>query len=60
MQVVVSVCSALSYLHNEKKLLHGDIKSSNVLIKGEFDEVSFIWSYPLMTSISSKAADKAF
>lgn len=27
------------YLHNEKKLLHGDMKSCNVVIKGDFDTV---------------------
>nr|XP_055201715.1 lymphokine-activated killer T-cell-originated protein kinase isoform X2 [Nyctereutes procyonoides] len=27
------------YLHQEKKLLHGDIKSSNVVIKGDFETI---------------------
>lgn len=27
------------YLHNEKSLLHGDIKSGNVVIKGDFETV---------------------
>lgn len=27
------------YLHNEKKLLHGDMKSCNVVIKGDFDSI---------------------
>ncbi|KAK7922892.1 hypothetical protein WMY93_009794 [Mugilogobius chulae] len=27
------------YLHNEKKLLHGDMKSCNVVIKGDFETV---------------------
>lgn len=30
------VSSALSYLHNEALLLHGDMKSFNVLVKGDF------------------------
>lgn len=30
------VASGLKYLHEEKKLLHGDLKSGNVLIKGDF------------------------
>lgn len=37
--MAVSVCKALSYLHNDKRLLHGDIKSANILIKADFDEV---------------------
>ncbi|XP_027488624.1 lymphokine-activated killer T-cell-originated protein kinase, partial [Corapipo altera] len=27
------------YLHNEKKLLHGDIKSPNVVVRGDFEAV---------------------
>lgn len=27
------------YLHNEKRLLHGDMKSCNVVIKGDFETV---------------------
>lgn len=27
------------YLHNEKKLLHGDMKSCNVVIKGDFESI---------------------
>lgn len=30
------VSKALSYLHNEALLLHGDMKSFNVLVKGDF------------------------
>lgn len=29
----------VQYLHNEKKLLHGDMKSCNVVIKGDFETV---------------------
>ena len=32
-------CLSLQYLHNEKKLLHGDMKSCNVVIKGDFETV---------------------
>lgn len=39
MKVATDVASAMSYLHNEKQLLHADMKSGNVLIKGEFDIV---------------------
>uniref|UniRef100_A0A8D8QHP3 non-specific serine/threonine protein kinase n=2 Tax=Cacopsylla melanoneura TaxID=428564 RepID=A0A8D8QHP3_9HEMI len=38
-KVAEGLCSALHYLHQEKQLLHGDIKSFNVLIKGDFDQV---------------------
>lgn len=31
--------SLFQYLHNEKKLLHGDMKSCNVVIKGDFESV---------------------
>lgn len=30
------ICKALNYLHNEMLLLHGDMKSFNILIKGDF------------------------
>lgn len=33
------LCFLFKYLHNEKKLLHGDIKSCNVVIKGDFETV---------------------
>ena len=31
-----SVASALDYLHREKRILHGDMKSGNVLVIGDF------------------------
>lgn len=34
-----SIAKALDYLHNEMKILHGDIKSGNVLIRGNFEAV---------------------
>lgn len=37
MKVAVDIANALDYLHNKAMLLHCDIKSYNVLIKGEFD-----------------------
>lgn len=30
---------SLQYLHNEKKLLHGDMKSCNIVIKGDFETI---------------------
>ncbi|KAI5711018.1 hypothetical protein M8J75_013346 [Diaphorina citri] len=39
LKVAESLCSALNYLHQEKSLLHGDIKSFNVLIKGDFEQI---------------------
>ncbi|XP_062857093.1 lymphokine-activated killer T-cell-originated protein kinase homolog [Trichomycterus rosablanca] len=38
-KVALHVARGLQYLHNEKKLLHGDMKSCNVVIKGEFDMI---------------------
>ncbi|KAM4529926.1 lymphokine-activated killer T-cell-originated protein kinase homolog [Fundulus diaphanus] len=38
-KVALHVARGLKYLHNEKKLLHGDMKSCNVVIKGDFDTV---------------------
>lgn len=37
LKVAMDVANALQYLHTEVKLLHGDLKSFNVLIKGDFD-----------------------
>ncbi|XP_072217910.1 lymphokine-activated killer T-cell-originated protein kinase homolog [Leuresthes tenuis] len=38
-KVALHVARGLQYLHNEKKLLHGDMKSCNVVIKGDFEAV---------------------
>ncbi|ELW71342.1 Lymphokine-activated killer T-cell-originated protein kinase [Tupaia chinensis] len=38
LKVALNVARGLKYLHQEKKLLHGDIKSSNV-IKGDFETI---------------------
>lgn len=38
-KVALHVARGLQYLHNEKQLLHGDIKSCNVVIKGDFETV---------------------
>ncbi|XP_059837390.1 lymphokine-activated killer T-cell-originated protein kinase homolog [Hypanus sabinus] len=38
-KVALHVAYGLKYLHNEKKLLHGDIKSSNIVIKGDFETI---------------------
>ncbi|XP_046878023.1 lymphokine-activated killer T-cell-originated protein kinase homolog isoform X2 [Hypomesus transpacificus] len=38
-KVALHVARGLQYLHNEKRLLHGDIKSCNVVVKGDFDTV---------------------
>ncbi|KYO32289.1 lymphokine-activated killer T-cell-originated protein kinase [Alligator mississippiensis] len=39
LQVALNMARGLKYLHNDKKLLHGDIKSSNVVIKGDFEAI---------------------
>ncbi|NXP71633.1 TOPK kinase, partial [Ramphastos sulfuratus] len=38
-KVALSMARGLEYLHNEKHLLHGDIKSPNVVIKGDFEAI---------------------
>ncbi|KAM4632674.1 lymphokine-activated killer T-cell-originated protein kinase homolog isoform 2-T2 [Polymixia lowei] len=38
-KVALHVARGLQYLHNEKKLLHGDMKSCNVVIKGNFETI---------------------
>ncbi|XP_076612660.1 lymphokine-activated killer T-cell-originated protein kinase homolog [Chaetodon auriga] len=38
-KVALHVARGLQYLHNEKKLLHGDMKSCNVVIRGDFETV---------------------
>lgn len=37
LKVAFDVGNALNYLHTQAKLLHGDLKSFNVLVKGDFD-----------------------
>ena len=37
-RVGVDVASALEYLHIEKLLMHGDVKSGNVLVFGQFEK----------------------
>ncbi|XP_040204084.1 lymphokine-activated killer T-cell-originated protein kinase [Rana temporaria] len=36
LKVALHMARGLKYLHNEKKILHGDMKSSNVVIKDDF------------------------
>ena len=38
-KVAWSVAKGLQYLHNDKRILHGDIKSGNVLVHGRFEQV---------------------
>ena len=38
-KVASALASALHYLHNEIKHIHGDLKSGNVLIKGDFETI---------------------
>ena len=37
--VIEKLASALDYLHTEKNILHGDLKSGNVLVVGDFQNV---------------------
>ena len=39
LKVAWGVAKGLNYLHNEFKLLHGDIKSGNILVRGDFEAV---------------------
>nr|KAF6347132.1 PDZ binding kinase [Pipistrellus kuhlii] len=39
LKVALNMARGLKYLHQDKKLLHGDIKSSNVVIKGDFETI---------------------
>lgn len=38
-KVALHVARGLQYLHNDKNLLHGDMKSCNVVIKGNFETI---------------------
>uniref|UniRef100_A0A8D2QRJ6 PDZ binding kinase n=1 Tax=Zosterops lateralis melanops TaxID=1220523 RepID=A0A8D2QRJ6_ZOSLA len=39
LQVALSMARGLQYLHTEQRLLHGDIKSPNVVVRGAFESV---------------------
>ncbi len=39
LKVAWCISNALNFIHNTHKLLHGDIKSANVLVRGNFDQV---------------------
>ena len=39
LKVAWSIAKALDFLHNNHKLLHGDIKSANVLVRENFEKV---------------------
>ncbi|XP_078397435.1 lymphokine-activated killer T-cell-originated protein kinase homolog [Cetorhinus maximus] len=39
LKVALHVANGLKYLHNEKRILHGDIKSCNIVIKEDFQTI---------------------
>ncbi|CAL4069449.1 unnamed protein product, partial [Meganyctiphanes norvegica] len=39
LKVCHEMCQGLNYLHNNCHLLHGDLKSANILVTGDFDQV---------------------
>ncbi|CAL8070435.1 unnamed protein product [Orchesella dallaii] len=38
-KVAIDVAKALAYLHDEVKMVHGDVKSANVLVFGDFETI---------------------
>ncbi|GLH03909.1 Tyrosine-protein kinase transmembrane receptor Ror [Gryllus bimaculatus] len=51
--VASDICKALSYLHDECLLLHGDLKSFNVLIRGNF-EVAKLCDFGVTVRVNTK------
>jgi PDZ-binding kinase len=52
------IAEALDYLHTEKQLMHGDLKSANVLITGEFSGVKLCdFGVTLPVNCEGKASD---
>ncbi|KAL0272669.1 UNVERIFIED_CONTAM: hypothetical protein PYX00_005546 [Menopon gallinae] len=39
LNVIKNVANALAYLHDEKNILHGDIKSYNIVVKNNFEVI---------------------
>uniref|UniRef100_A0A8C4Q1M4 PDZ binding kinase n=1 Tax=Eptatretus burgeri TaxID=7764 RepID=A0A8C4Q1M4_EPTBU len=38
-KVAFEMAKGLKYLHNERKVLHGDMKSANVVVMGDFEQI---------------------
>ncbi|XP_029416993.1 lymphokine-activated killer T-cell-originated protein kinase isoform X2 [Nannospalax galili] len=59
LKVALNMARGLKYLHQEKKLLHGDIKSSNVVIKGDFETIK-ICDVGVSLSLDENMTDSTF
>ncbi|XP_058576743.1 lymphokine-activated killer T-cell-originated protein kinase isoform X2 [Neofelis nebulosa] len=62
LKVALNMAKGLKYLHQEKKLLHGDLKSSNVVIKGDFETIKICdvgVSLPLDENMTDKTFDES-
>lgn len=53
------VACGLRYLHEEKRLLHGDLKSANILIQGDF-KTAKICDFGVSLKLDEKVVNALF